>query len=715
MAGTHNTCPSVLRDLIKKGTEDFIKENPMPSPPPGSPGGSPPTATSHLSSVYAANKPKYLPEPSVNPETGEDYTYSFGFEDVYPEMPEGLTKLQAEEWLKCKHDFIYWASKYAYIEVKEASVSGKGKKIKGGRMARFEPWPAQIELMRVFLEHKLHIILKARQLGISWLSGLFGLWRFTFHCHEHILIESRKEDEAVSLLGKIMMAFEKLPGWMKPRLAVNDTKRKRAGKKYKDEQGNILIAGLNSVMEAIATGGGAGSTVTVNIRDEAALVDDELAARTHKSSMPTLTSTDGWCFVISTAEGGWGFFYNLYWAAKRGDSEFMSHFLSWQARPDRDQAWYEREMRKFTNEDDFRNQYPGSDTEAFMVSGRTAFSRTSLNLLKKDEFDPKRLWEPTRYSLTASISVPSTYSDSYYASNSSKMFDTAFRTDRDGPVELWKAPESNAKYAVGADIAEGKLVNPDAPASKRGDFSVAAVVNIKTMEYVARIKTRAYHPNEFAREVSKLARAYNNAIVIPETNSGYGHAFMQSLREFYSNIYYRENAVDKFAQTITKEYGFLSTQKTRGLWINALAALVKDSPLPDNEKIYPGIPPLMMHGSDTVEELSKFIITKNGKAEAAQGEHDDEVVALGLCGYLIMNTQWGQHNFDIREEEKPPYKTQDELYAEYLARERAKWLDNLDKKPERNKNQRTRILRNNSRNKGRKSRLGRGKGLSGGI
>lgn len=612
--------------------------------------------TKHLENLRPSNYHKFrMPEfpPKNSPEDSE-YLYKFALSQIFTEMPPDLTEFQQEEWCRCKFDFIHFLKRYAYIEIKDTSGTSTG------RMEKYKPWPAQEELAEDFMITKLHIILKARQLGISWLAGFFGLWRFNFHCHEHILIESKKEDDSKDLLSKIMLAYGKLPTWMKAQMLVDSTKVKVSAIETKDDRGNIFRTGLNSKMEAIATGGGASKTVTVNIRDEAALVDNNIAQATHKSTMPTLTTTNGWCFIISTAEGAYGFFHDLYWQAKKGLSNFKSTFLSYATRPDRDAKWYECEMRNYPNEDDFRNQYPKNDAEAFLVSGRTAFSKTSIQLLVKDEFDPERFYKPEHRRLTASVAQ----------SESSDNFIPELVFDRDGIVELWKEPEKGKTYVIGVDIAEGKLVNVSAQNSEKGDFSSVTVVCIEDVEYVARIKTRHLDPNELAREVAKIGRAYNTGLIIPEMNGGYGFAFLKTLLALYDNIYYRETVTDKIKQSITKEFGFLSTQKTRGLWINALSILIKDSPLPNKEKMYPAVPSLILHGSDTVMELSKFIINKKGKMEAASGEHDDEVVSLGLCAYIIMNDKWSSHNFEVLQEKEEDWVSEEERIMKYLAKKR---------------------------------------------
>jgi hypothetical protein len=47
--------------------------------------------------------------------------------------------------------------------------------------------------------YRLAVILKARQLGMSWLTVGFGLWEMIFRPAATVLLFSRRDDEAVSL------------------------------------------------------------------------------------------------------------------------------------------------------------------------------------------------------------------------------------------------------------------------------------------------------------------------------------------------------------------------------------------------------------------------------------------------------------------------------------------------------------------------------------
>lgn len=586
--------------------------------------------------------------------------YDIKYSDLYPWMPSGLDEWQEEEWICCMKDPVYFLTRYGYIEVKSTAQGTYGG------MRKLEMWDSQKDLIRMYQDGKLHVILKARQLGISWITGLYALHHVMFFPHTHVLIESRKEVDAQDLLSKIMMAYDKLPVWLRGPIAEDTKSVKQFGEKVKDPiTGDKVVRGLCSKLEAIATGGGASKTVTMNIRDEAALVDDKIASATHKATIPTLTASNGWCLIISTAEGAYGWFYNMYWGAREGTNDFKAHFLGWDARPDRDAAWKEREMRKFSNEDDFRNQYPSSDAEAFLVSGRTVFSRRCLEAMQRDEFpEGRRIADPYLCNV-----------EGHYEGR--KLVSEAVASPG-GYMEVWHRVVPGFSYVAGVDVSEGKMVNPDAPTSKRADFSVCEIICMDTMEQVARIKTNEVPPNEFALIVAQACEYYNNALAVPEVNSGYGFAFMQSFKGIYDNIFYRHGSEDSIRNIRARQYGFLSTETTKGQWIASLGALIKDSVVPDEERMYPSVPRLIIHASDTIKDLTKFVYNDRGKAGAAIGEHDDDVVALGLCAYAIMSEEWGIIKFETVElNMKPVFTSWHDVVSEHEKQKICEHIDNM--------------------------------------
>ena len=75
---------------------------------------------------------------------------------------------------------------------------------------RFGLWPAQVETLAAMRESSKLVVLKARQLGLSWLSLAYALWVLTFRPPATVLLFSLKEDEAVELLNRMREMYLRL-------------------------------------------------------------------------------------------------------------------------------------------------------------------------------------------------------------------------------------------------------------------------------------------------------------------------------------------------------------------------------------------------------------------------------------------------------------------------------------------------------------------------
>ena len=64
----------------------------------------------------------------------------------------------------------------------------------------FRLWPAQVTTLDTIRDRRLVVILKARQLGLTWLVLGFALWEMLFRPAATVLLFSRRDDEAVDLL-----------------------------------------------------------------------------------------------------------------------------------------------------------------------------------------------------------------------------------------------------------------------------------------------------------------------------------------------------------------------------------------------------------------------------------------------------------------------------------------------------------------------------------
>ena len=94
------------------------------------------------------------------------------------------SELREIEYQYCRTHLEYFVEKYGHIEDKDAETL----------IQPFDLWDAQKDALKQFRDNKLNVILKARQLGITWLVLHYALWKM-INPGRTVIGLSRTEDE----------------------------------------------------------------------------------------------------------------------------------------------------------------------------------------------------------------------------------------------------------------------------------------------------------------------------------------------------------------------------------------------------------------------------------------------------------------------------------------------------------------------------------------
>ncbi len=322
------------------------------------------------------------------------------------------------------------------------------------------------------------VILKARQLGLTWLCLALALWKMLFFPIQTVGIFSRTETDAQELLDKRLKGmYQRLPRWMQARAVLDDNK-------------GYWQLSTGSTAMAFATNGGRQYTFSIVMVDEADFQPD--LASLLNAVKPTIDAGGRiWLLSSSNKADPNSRFKRLYREAKKRLIDWACIFLPWSARPERTPAWYaaiKAECLRTTGAlDDVAGEYPASDSEALSSRGL-------------DKRIP-RTWLHACHAALPTIYPP----DAPALPN----------------LTIWKAPQPATKnrpfraYVIGADPAEG---NPTS------DESALCVVDKLTGEQVAELGGR-FEPTVLAGYARQLAHYYNDAEIMPERNN-HGHAFI---------------------------------------------------------------------------------------------------------------------------------------------------------------------------------------------
>ena len=411
---------------------------------------------------------------------------------------------QILEVAKCLRSPAYFIG--TYCQIYDATT---------GEWVPFGLWPEQKQTLLTILKNLLVVILKARQLGLTWLVLGFALWLMLFRPAATVLLFSRRDDEAVHLLDdRLKGMYSRLPDFLKVGLVV-----------VEDSQHEWQLSN-GSVARAFPTGAGDSYTATLAIVDEADLVPD--LNRLMRAVKPTIDA-GGRMILLSRSDKSrpQSEFKAIYRAAKQGLSPWADVFLPWYVRPGRDAAWYieqERDILSRTGSlDDLHEQYPATDTEA--LSPRSLDKRIPAPWLE-------RCYQETR----------------------------PHELPEDAPalpgLEIYQLPEEGRHYVIGADPAEG---NPTS------DDSALTVMDRDTLEEVAALAGK-YQPSTLAAHADAVGNYYNKAAVLPERNN-HGHAVI---------LWLADNSKLRVLKGWDRKPGWLSNSKGKALLYDATADAFRD-------------------------------------------------------------------------------------------------------------------------------------------
>lgn len=111
-----------------------------------------------------------------------------------------LLALRQEETKYCIEHPEYFIDKYGHIEDKDADEL----------IQPFKMWKEQRDALNSMLSHKLNIVLKARQLGLSWLVMHISAW-YMIQEGKTVIGLSKTEEEAKELVRRLGVILRYMP------------------------------------------------------------------------------------------------------------------------------------------------------------------------------------------------------------------------------------------------------------------------------------------------------------------------------------------------------------------------------------------------------------------------------------------------------------------------------------------------------------------------
>ncbi len=392
-------------------------------------------------------------------------------------------------------------------------------------LASFERQFALHEAIRI-------IVLKARQLGITTISVSLMCWLAFLHPHMHVLSMSDEESRVDVNFTMARTAHDNLPWWLKPEKRY-DVKNQVLGFDRAKEIDRLRSPGLQSLMyfESANQPSGAAyskSLYGAHLAEVARYRNSNSITEGIFGSLVNYTHSIG--IMESTARGRHSTWHRICRASQSGKLAWDFVFMEWFREPgylvavpenfektqeeealvkkskeqlnfdlsDGQLAWRREKIAEFEatdgDPDKFHQEFPFTPAEAFVASGRCAFSKKRLNDMITHFCRPARWRGEIRL----------------------EENNTGFKltSQAEGRLQVWELPKPGAVYYIAGDPSMG--VDGGDPACAQV-YIIPEDIN-QPLRQVARWHGYA-PPTQFARILAALGYMYNTAEVAPECNT----------------------------------------------------------------------------------------------------------------------------------------------------------------------------------------------------
>ena len=541
-----------------------------------------------------------------------------------------FTDAQKQKILDISRDFYRYAENNLWIKNKDSEI------------VRFVPNRAQkalidrvLELLSLGKPIRI-IVLKARQMGLSTAIEALVYWWTATHKNVTAMIVGHEDTSSKNLYNMFKRYYDYCNPIFQPTRKYNTRQdlvfdvEDKVKEDYKRR--GLPHPGLGSAIKTgTARNVAAGRSDTVQILHGSEIGEWENGEELVASLLQTVPlRPNTMIFLESTAKGMGNYFHKEWENASKGDSVFEPFFFPWWQHeeyelPGKIDTYTEEELRiidlmreagipesKFEPKILFRRykqkefksdpkklyqEYPSTDYEAFLASGRPRFNIEALVKMRK-----------------IAEEAPVEYFD---LEQDDRRAITAVKVD-ESPLKIWYQPVAGEEYVIGADVAEGL---------KDGDYSVADVIDKKTLRTVAKWRGHI-DPDLFGNVLDILGRFYNNALMGVEVNN-HGLTTIQRLRDlFYTNLYRRERGIDERFEEMTSKLGWKTDIRTKRLMIDYLAEAIRDEVITDFDVVF-------------AREAMTYVLDDSGRTNAEIGTYDDTVMAKAIALQMF---EWSNTN-----------------------------------------------------------------------
>jgi hypothetical protein len=419
-----------------------------------------------------------------------------------------------------------------------------------------------------------NIVLKARQVGITtYVAARFFVQTITRPGTLTVQV-AHSPGSAEAIFNIVRRFWEKLP----------DELRKGALMHSRANVRQLVFPLLDSEYRVETADVNAGRGMTIhNLHCSEVSRWPRDAAET-LASLRAAVVPEGEVVLESTPNGAAGVFYEEW--QKADETGCTKHFFPW---------WYEDSYREAAEKEKLQ---PPTAEESQLIeqhgldAGQIEWRRQRWGALR--DFAGQEYAEDASSCFLAS---GESVFDLEAIGKAAALAGEAFQARDNGRLAIWLPPQEGRRYIIGVDAAGG---------GSRGDYACAEVIE-RTIGLQCAELHGHFPPLELARRVAELGRNYAVALVAVERNN-HGYGVLAHLRDMeYENLFEKDG-----------QLGWLTSAASRPAMIENMAAVMV-------------VKPELFHSQRLLEECRTFVRRPDGNTGAADGAHDDCVMAMAIA------------------------------------------------------------------------------------
>ena len=484
----------------------------------------------------------------------------------------------------------------------------------------FKLFPRQKDIIYAYEKHRFNLVTKPRQAGVSTTTAAYMAIKVAFADEENpeaILIIANKQELAFEFLAKIKDFLSQLPRWVWGSEYYGTSKNEGKTIFLTDSKKEIKLPN-GSRVKAVATSKDAlrGFTPTYLVMDEAAYIDN--GAEVFGAALTAL-GTGGRATLISTPRGMDALYYKTYDLAKQKKNGFNIIEMKWyeDLRYNKDLKWYRKDEEAETTEVIEETEFTFDSYQRKIDDGWKPTSSWYEEMCLGMNNDSKMIAQELDVSF---IGSGGNVIDEEYIElqNKNNVREPAFTHGVENETLIWEEPKEGHQYIMGVDVSRGD----------GEDSSTITIVDFTTMEQVMEYQGKI-QPDLLAQIVEEYGELYK-AYTVVDITGGMGVSTVLKLLEFdYKRLHYD-----------TPNGKILSSKQRE------IAAYGKDNKIPGFHATSVRLPMISnlefkirtngikIRSTRMTSEMKTFIY-KNGRPDHMEGYHDDLLMALGMCLWVV--------------------------------------------------------------------------------